>query len=177
MTSVRQIAANQRNSRKSRGPKTISGKLRARNNALRHGLSFVTQRDPTIQKQIEQIAMAICGGAAADANLFEQAKVIAETELLRHLVYKEMVRLFGKIRAPFGKSNAESNSVNLQIEQSQPSLIPNEFEAMEEALPDLERLQRDERRAHSRQRRAITLFIALRSQGGDGLGNVEAPGG
>jgi hypothetical protein len=39
MTSERQIAANRRNSRKSRGPRTAAGKSIASRNALRHGVA------------------------------------------------------------------------------------------------------------------------------------------
>lgn len=37
----------------------------------------------------------------------------------------------------------------------------DEYEAMQEAMPDLKRLQRYERRALSRQKRAIRLFVAI----------------
>jgi hypothetical protein len=42
MTSQRQIAANQRNAKNSTGPRTSNGKLRSRQNALRHGLTAET---------------------------------------------------------------------------------------------------------------------------------------
>lgn len=42
---MRQIAANRRNARKSTGPRTLSGKLRSRRNALRHGLTGETVID------------------------------------------------------------------------------------------------------------------------------------
>jgi hypothetical protein len=42
MTSDRQILANRRNSKKSTGPRTESGKKRVRANALKHGLSART---------------------------------------------------------------------------------------------------------------------------------------
>ena len=42
MTSFKQIAANRRNALKSTGPRTEDGKLRSRQNALRHGLTAQT---------------------------------------------------------------------------------------------------------------------------------------
>jgi hypothetical protein len=42
MTSQRQIAANRRNAQRSTGPRTFDGKLRSRQNAVRHGLTAET---------------------------------------------------------------------------------------------------------------------------------------
>lgn len=42
MTSLRQIESNRRNAQKSTGPKTQSGKERASQNAVRHGLTVET---------------------------------------------------------------------------------------------------------------------------------------
>lgn len=42
MVSIRQLEANRCNARRSTGPKTASGKMRSRSNALKHGLTAVT---------------------------------------------------------------------------------------------------------------------------------------
>ena len=53
MSTLKQIAANQRNGRRSRGPRTAAGKARASRNARRHGLTRIAPR-------IWAIACAIC---------------------------------------------------------------------------------------------------------------------
>ena len=45
MTSPRKLFANRRNGGRSKGPKTPEGKARAAQNARRHGLSALAQRD------------------------------------------------------------------------------------------------------------------------------------
>jgi hypothetical protein len=170
MTSAAQIAANRSNGRKSRGPKTISGKLRTRYNALRQGFSLVTQHNPVAQKEVEQMAKAICGDRATDAVLFEQAKAIAECELLLRNVRMERVRLIEKIQGRLVMPRDEPSHENLSSEAFESSEPPparpqttdqDEYAAMESAMPNFKPLQRYERRTHSRQRRAIDVFIAL----------------
>ena len=52
MTSLRQIESNRRNPQRSTGPKTQSGKARASQNAVRHGLTAETVIGPLeIQKR------------------------------------------------------------------------------------------------------------------------------
>src|SRR3974390_1672228 len=56
MISAAKIAANQRNALKSTGPRSVTGKMRSRLNALRHGLSIPISTDIAFADQIEPLA-------------------------------------------------------------------------------------------------------------------------
>ena len=77
MTSLRQIEANRRNARRSRGPNTEEGKHRSRRNALRHGLCA-----ETVIENVEDIE---------DYRAFEAAVIAdydAQTAVQRELVLR-----------------------------------------------------------------------------------------
>jgi hypothetical protein len=78
MTSVRQIEANRRNALRSTGPKTDTGKQRASQNAVRHGLTaetvIVPIEDPNDYRAFEQ-------AVAADY----EAETVVERELVLRL--------------------------------------------------------------------------------------------
>lgn len=97
VSSEKRITANQINSRKSRGPRTVAGKARASRNALRHGLAAITHRDPSAFGEIERMAKAICDG---DSNplLFDQALIMAENERLLRCVRIESVAVVERLR-------------------------------------------------------------------------------
>ena len=91
MSSTRQIAANRRNGRKGRGPKTDAGKARSRHNARRHGLSVIGSANPNHASKIGEIAMAILG-SESDPFLSEPALQFAESGfILRGVRYQRVV--------------------------------------------------------------------------------------
>ncbi|MCK1589254.1 hypothetical protein [Bradyrhizobium sp. 169] len=61
MTTVRQIAANRRNARKSTGPQTPGAKKRTSGNALRHGLATSYAANPAEAAMIGQLTEQIAG--------------------------------------------------------------------------------------------------------------------
>src|SRR5260370_34078623 len=146
MTSPAQIAANRGNGRKSRGPRTATGKSRASLNALRYGLAAITRRNPVLSPLIERVASAICGD---DQNplLFEQALIIAENEIILIRVRAERVAAIERLQ------NSTLKPIELR-----------EFDAMRRAMPALDRLARYGRRAWSGRNRAIRNFMEIKSE-------------
>jgi hypothetical protein len=99
MTSPKKVAANQNNGRKSRGPRTGTGKARSSRNARRHGLAAFCSNDPVMSGQIKQMVDAICHGDD-DPLLREQAVVIAESQLWLSCIGWEKLAAFARLRDP-----------------------------------------------------------------------------
>jgi hypothetical protein len=81
MTSSKKIAANRNNATKSTGPKTAQGKVRARTNALSHGLSATAPQDHATSAEIESLTRWICGDNATSAQ-YEYARRIAKEQIM-----------------------------------------------------------------------------------------------
>ena len=79
MTSSARTLANRRNSRKSTGPKSVSGKARSSKNALRHGLETPPSANPVFAQQIEDMARALAG-EGADLDCLRCARRVAEAQ-------------------------------------------------------------------------------------------------
>ena len=90
MSSEKQIEANRRNGRRSKGPRSEAGKARASRNALRHGLASISCRNPAFAPRIEGIARAICPDTS-NPSLFEQALIIGETTCVLGCVCAERI--------------------------------------------------------------------------------------
>ena len=80
MASSKQIAANQRNARKSTGPRSVRGRSRSSRNALRHGLAVAVEADLHVRDEVKKLAKAI-SAAAGLAWPGEAAHAFAEAEL------------------------------------------------------------------------------------------------
>ena len=97
MTSEKKIAANRINAMKSRGPRTAAAKSRVSRNALRHGLAALKHLDAMLTRDIALMADAICAG---DTNplLFEQALLIAESEMVLRCVRAQRIAVVERLR-------------------------------------------------------------------------------
>jgi hypothetical protein len=128
--SDRQITANRRNAKKSTGPRSKAGREAARHNALRHGLAIAIGNDPAFRGDIEKLVRALSSGKQEVSDFAREA---AEAEL-------EVLRI-RKIRAwLFDKFYLADTS------------FPARLAALSENLAKLERY---ERRAFSRRKRAL----------------------
>jgi hypothetical protein len=135
MTSERKIAANRNNARKSTGPRTEAGRATSRQNARRHGLATGIGSDPAFRDDIEMLA-ALLSRASGRENIGEFAREAAEAHLDLVRIRKIRAGVYARMRF-FGDASTED---------------------LMEAAEQFERLERYERRAFSRRKRAMCLI-------------------
>jgi hypothetical protein len=174
MTSELKVLANRQNAKKSTGPRTKTGKSRASRNAVRHGLERVDFGNPGYPAQVERLARAICPDAS-DPFRYEQALIIAESQMflarvravrIAAIEHGSPARLLGSREGTrkFSDSATAEEGREKYLQQGSDESAPqalDETEGLSRALSDLLSLERYERRALSRRRRAIRRFDAL----------------
>jgi hypothetical protein len=132
MTSSRKAKRNRENARKSTGPRTQAGKLRASRNALRHGLASVA----TLVDAADVDRLSAALAAVSPNTPVELIRVAAQAELeLHHL---------RKVRAGFGRELTNGLEGHSQ-----------ERAGLLDLLFRNERLDRYERRVLSRRKRSV----------------------
>ena len=137
MSSERQIAANQKNAKKSTGPRSEAGREASRSNARRHGLAIAIETDPAFQDDIEKLAKAL----SLSQNVDEHARDAAGAELDLMRIRKIRTSLFEKLSLLANDANSGS---------------------LAELNDKLAKLERYERRAFSRRNRALRECDASR---------------
>jgi hypothetical protein len=143
MATDRQIAANRRNGALSRGPKTAAGKARSSRNALKHGLAVPIMRDRATARKIQQTARQMAPSAVGDSIRNAQIAAEATFELARvRAVFEAVVARMSISHASAGPA-ATCNTG------------PGKSAAPIRTLAELDKLDRYERRAFSRRRRAL----------------------
>jgi hypothetical protein len=130
MATEKQIAANRANAKRSTGPKTANGKMVSSRNAYRHGLSRPLSLGPDTSAKVEAIAQAVMGEGAAEEQL------VSATEFARAQLELWRIRA---TRADL-MTAIEHDSTNTR------------------ELRQLAALDRYERYAHTRRRRASVKF-------------------
>ena len=144
MATDKQITANRRNGALSRGPKTAAGKARSSRNALKHGLAIPITRNRATARKIQRAARQMAPSTVGDS--IRNAQIVAEATF-------ELARVRAAFEAVVARmsishtSNAESG-VTCNIGSGK-SAAPNR------TLAELDKLDRYERRAFSRRRRAL----------------------
>ena len=163
MSSAKQIEANRRNAQNSKGPRTMAGKARASRNSRKHALSTIGHHNSLFAPRIEAIARAVCPDTTNSA-LWEQALIIGECTTVLVCVQATRIALIeqslGSTSAPTTDADAAGRRES-ERSQSEPDPRRDEFEAMRLAARDLDRLERYERRALSRRKRAIEMYMAI----------------
>jgi hypothetical protein len=170
MTSNRKIAANQRNSRNARGPRSAAGKLASRVNATTHGLSASVLREHPPSAAIEAFAWALCGAAAGPA-LFAHAVKIAERRMELRAIRAHQATVLERWRDGVAEQSSSNHCV-LDVIDGKTLELPGtqsegegreEHEPLKTVAPDLTTLERYERRAWSRLKRAIREFMTTKA--------------
>ena len=163
MSSEKQIEANRRNAQNSKGPRTTGGKARASRNSRKHALSTISHHNSLFAPRIEAIARAVCPETTNSA-LWEQALIIGECTTVLVCVQATRIALIEhSLRSTFAPmTDADAaDRAELGKSQSEPAPPRDEFEAMDLAARELDRLERYERRALSRRKQAIETFMAI----------------
>jgi hypothetical protein len=134
-SSDRKTASNRKNAQNSTGPRSEAGRRRSRRNALRHGLAIAIASDPAFGDEIDLLAKAVGNGGQQSAGEFARQFVEAQLDLFR----------IRKIRALQFSSVMDHQHVR-----------PEDLSNLNEGLAKLERY---ERRACSRRKRALRFLI------------------
>lgn len=158
MTSDRMAAANRRNGQRGRGPRTAAGKATSSRNALRHGLAANLLDEPAIWGKVEALARAIAGDGANIAGM-NQARIIAEAQLDLVRIRRAKLNIEAHL---LEASTSEGTMREGEIERADPS---SEVEGSQELaiLRSLSSIERYERSAILRRRRAMYAFLVLRT--------------
>lgn len=182
-TSANRRGASSRNAQRSTGPKSAAGKARSSGNARRHGLGAAELGATDDSAEVKRILEALCAPGADPARI-EQARIIAEASLLIRRVRAARVALVERCRKPpstpgfnLGDKRASdrmayvgANKLAIGAEcarrskELKESCAPCERDdqsAFLAGLPELMRLERYERRAWSRRKRAIAIYTHL----------------
>jgi len=170
MMSNRKILAIRRNSRNACGPRSVAGKLASRVNATTHGLSASVLRQPPPAGAIEAFARAFCG-AAADPALFARAVEIAERRMELRAVRAHQATVLERWRDRLAEKSGNKDCVLEAIDSKTVELAGtrsegeggDENESLKAAAPNLTTLERYERRAWSRLKRAIREFMTTKA--------------
>jgi len=227
MSSERRTTVNRNSGRRSSGPRTKAGKVRASRNALKHGLAVIMHDQSIPSGEVACFAKALCGDDS-DPALLAHAKVIAQNEMVLRAIREQQIAVIERLREPtevaltkrdnrlklakarskqtrrsvkeiarrlpsvlekyrdrlepqdFDPSPYELVPLGLKVLLEEPDSLEeeqraldlaweqieqqqrDEHEAMQEAIPDLIRLERYARRAWSRQQRAVREFLNIK---------------
>jgi hypothetical protein len=136
MSTEKQIAANRQNGAKSRGPRTAEGKAAASRNGFRHGLSRpISQCVGPAAAQIEDFSRQLVGEDASESE-FDLSMVTAEAQF-------DLARIHRQRQAIVTQE------------------ICGEAAPSPQALDQLDRIDRYQRRAEARRRNALRRLSKL----------------
>jgi hypothetical protein len=126
-------------------------------------LSTISRSNPRFAARIECIARAICP-ETANSGLWEQALIIGECATVLGCVQAERIalieQLLGGTTARISDAQG-AGTAELEAPQCKSAPLRDELGTMGLAARELNRLERYERRALSRRKRATETFMAI----------------
>ncbi len=164
MISPKQLAANRRNARSSRGPKTTSGKARSARNARRHGLAVPLLSDPVRAAEVEALTARIAGEDATP-QIVRLARRIAEAQVDLNRVRMARRSLMEpgfsySIYSPQRIKVRPRDRKLMEVLQGRPSAEKIAL-VLSDIDEQLQRLDRYERRALSRLKSAARAYLKI----------------
>jgi hypothetical protein len=151
--------ANKQNAARSTGPLTAVGKRRASRNACKHSLNISIRHDPGISNRIEALAVAIAGKNATP-RLLQAARDVAEAHLEARRLQDFKLALI-ELEATRIQVAMKARGIRDQQNEGDKRTMQLSAEAYIRALPVLAKLERYERRAQSRKRRAFRIYTII----------------
>jgi hypothetical protein len=146
MPTEKQVAANRRNARRSTGPRSSAGKMRASQNSYRHGLA-TSGPYAEIAERIERLARMIAGDTE-DVVALECARTVAQAEFdLAQVQRVKLALISGQIEVGAREAVSESGCF---------------AEELQHALAELIKVDRYERRARVNRDRAMSTRSDLK---------------
>lgn len=183
--SVKRVAANQKNAKRSTGPRTAEGKSRSRQNALKHGLAVPASAMRELTNDVLLLARSIAGDAHDIPLVLQAATRVAEATIDVQRARRARVELLNRSGIQASHALQKSSGVSTSGTKSRPlpsfaqydepigSHFPGfispaarlecEIAAFEKIASQLENLEQYERRSTSRRDRAIRAFTEIKA--------------
>src|SRR6516164_3490502 len=158
MTTARKVLANRQNARASTGPKYAAGKARSSANARRHRLAVPIWSDPVLTANVVALAAHIAG-VRPSPQVMAHAQQVADAQIEVVRVRRWRLDLMQQRLSPLQLENPDDRACELRRD-AEVSL--KKAAIVSDLTPQLQLLDRYERRAVSRRNRAIRSFTAVR---------------
>jgi hypothetical protein len=161
MASERQLRANRSNAQKSTGPRSRTGKKRASQNAYRHGLSSPILQDTDWIINVEELAREIVNSTDGQIDLGHARSIAyAQLEVLRIRSISTAVVARILVDREYCGRTTSADRKHLAV---RPTVSGEELdltaEAIGRALSAFKVFDRYERRAASKRRRLVRLYL------------------
>ena len=158
MTTARKVRANRQNARASTGPKSATGKARSSANARRHRLAVPIWSDPGLTADALELAKNIAG-VRPSPQVMAHAQQVAEAQIEVVRVRRWRLDLMDQHLSHLRLENPDDPACELRGDAKvslKKALIVSDL------TPQLQLLDRYERRVVSRRNRAIQSLTAVR---------------